>query len=129
MLYTVNLDELNYILSVSHSDKDSIDLDLDSMDLQHLNAYRIDEGIAILDQVKLAELIAQEERQQKDDQITELIRQLEATNDDMLDFVERLCGLNNPLTFISDLIALMKNYSALVLARQNIRQQIKELKK
>ena len=129
MLYTINLDDNNYILSLSHTKNDNIEVDPESLELKYLNAYQLIEGMPVLNEERKAELIANEEQKQKEEQIAELIRQLEATNDDMLDFVEQLCSLNNPLTFINDLIALMKNYSALVLARQHIRQEIKELQK
>ena len=129
MLYTVNLDDSNYILSVAHTDNDNVELNLDEMELQYLSAYKLTDGSAALDLVKKAELIAEEAAREKQEQIEDLIQQLESTNDDMLGFVEDLFSLKNPVTFISDMFTLMKNYAALVANRQSIREQIKELKK
>lgn len=129
MLYTVSLDENNYILSVAHTQNDNVELDLESMELDYLNAYQLIKGKAVLDEKRKAELIAEKENQEKEEQITELVMQLESSNDEMLEFVEDLFSLKNPLTFISDMFALMKNYTSLVLARQEIRERIKELKK
>jgi len=129
MLYTVNLDDNNYILSVAHTDHDDVELNLDSMELEYLSAYKLTDGSAVLDLVKKAELIAEEQAKAKQEQIEELVAQLESTNDDMLDFVEKLFTLKNPLTFIADMINLMKDYATLVANRQDIREQIKELGK
>lgn len=129
MLYTVNLDDNNYILSVAHTDNDNVELNLDDMEYQYLSAYKLMDGSAVLDLVKKAELIAEDAAREKQEQIEVLIHQLESTNDDMLGFLEDLFTLKNPLTFISDMFALMKNYTSLVAARQEIREQIKELRK
>lgn len=129
MLYTVITDKDSYIINISHTNNDNIDIDIESIEPLYLSAYRLLDGSIVLDENRKAQIIEEKEREEKNRQIEELINQLESTNDDMLDFVEQLCSLNNPLTFVADLIALMKNYSALVLARQNIRQEIKELQK
>ena len=57
----------------------------------------------------------------------DLVAQLKATDEDMLDFVERLFSFKNPLTFIADMIGLMKDYATLVATRQSIREQIRRL--
>lgn len=129
MLYTVSLDSSNYILSVAHTKNDDTELNLEEMELEYLSAYKMTDGSAVLDLVKKAELIAEEAAREKQEQIDDLIQQLESSNDEMLEFVEDLFSLKNPLTFISDMFTLMKNYTALVTERQSIRQQIKELQK
>ena len=129
MLYTVSLNENNYIMSVGHTSNDNVELDLDSMELEYLNAYQLLEGVAVLDEEKKAEIIAQNEEQEKQMQIFSLLEQLHQTDEDMLDFVERLFSFKNPLTFIADMINLMKDYATLVATRQGIREQIKNLRK
>ena len=128
MLYTVSLNENNYIMSVGHTSNDNVELDLDSMELEYLNAYQLLEGVAVLDEEKKAEIIAQNEEQEKQMEIITLTEQLKATDEDMLDFVERLFSFKNPLTFIADMINLMKDYATLVANRQSIREQIRRLK-
>ena len=129
MKYTVSLDENNYILSVAHTQHDDTELNLEEMELEYLGAYQLIEGVATLDEEKKAELIAQEEEQEKQIEIMNLSLQLQSTNTDMLDFLEQLFTLKNPLTFISDMFNLMKNYTTLVATRQSLREQIKELQK
>ena len=127
MLYTVSLDENNYIMSVGHTSNDNVELDLESMELEYLNAYQLVEGQAVLDEERKAEIIAQNEEQAKQMEIITLTEQLKATDEDMLDFVERLFSFKNPLTFIADMINLMKDYATLVSNRQSIREQIRRL--
>lgn len=126
MLYTVNLDENGYILSISNTEYDSVELDLDTMELEYLNAYQIIDGKAVLDEKRKAELIKEEQQREKDEEIAKLVEELKATDEDMLDFLERLFSFKNPLTFISDMISLMKEYATLVANRQQIRKEIKE---
>ena len=127
MLYTVSLDENNYIMSVGHTTNDNVELDLESMELEYLNAYQLVEGVAVLNEERKAEIIAQNEEQEKEMEIMDLVAQLKATDEDMLDFVERLFSFKNPLTFIADMIGLMKDYATLVATRQSIREQIRRL--
>ena len=127
MLYTVSLDENNYIMSVGHTSNDNVELDLESMELEYLNAYQLVEGQAVLDEERKAEIIAQNEEQAKQMEIITLTEQLKATDEDMLDFVERLFSFKNPLTFIADMINLMKDYATLVSNRQSIREQLRRL--
>lgn len=128
MLYTVSLDENNYIMSVGHTSNDTVELDLESMELEYLNAYQLIEGQAVLDEEKKAEIIAENEEQEKQMEIITLTEQLKQTDEDMLDFLERLFSFKNPLTFLTDMINLMKDYATLVATRQDIREQIRRLK-
>ena len=128
MLYTVSLDENNYILSVAHTAHDDTELNLEEMELEYLGAYQLIEGAVTLDENKKEKLIAEAEEVEKQEEILTLTDQLHATDEDLLAFLEDLFSLKNPLTFISDMINLMKNYSTLVANRLAIRQQIEELK-
>lgn len=129
MLYTVNKDENNFILSVSHTANDDTELDLDKMDLKYLNAYKMTESGAVLDEVKKALIIADEEAQEKAQHIMELWEELHSTDEDLFSFVEDIFTLKNPLTFITDLISLMTKYATLVAQRQAIRKEIGDLQK
>ena len=65
MLYTVNLDNNNFILSVAHTANDNTELDLDSMELDYLEAYQLINGQAVLNQERKEEIIAEREAQEK----------------------------------------------------------------
>lgn len=128
MLYTVSLDKDDFILSVAHTKNDSVSLNLEDMELEYLSAYQLINNEAVLNEERKAELIAEKENQEKEEQITELVMQLESSTDDLLEFIEDLFTLKNPLTFAADLFELRKNYKALVENRKSIREKIKKLK-
>ena len=62
MKYTLNLDKDNYVLSIAHTPNDNIELDLSSVDLKHISCYRLINNTLVLDETKLSETIAKEER-------------------------------------------------------------------
>ena len=59
--YTLNLDSNNYILSIAHTPKDSVELDLSKYDLSHLSCYRFINGELVLDEEKASRLKEEEE--------------------------------------------------------------------
>lgn len=126
-MFTINLDKDNYILSISHTQNDNVNIDLSTLDLRYLNAYKYENSEIILDEKKKAQLIVEEEAREKADEIAELKEQLQGTDEDILAMLEDIGSLTNPLTFVADLIALVKKYATLIAERKNIREQIKEL--
>ena len=87
MLYTVNLDDNGYILSVAHTSHDNVELDLKEIHLEYLNAYQLKDGKPVLDEKRKEELIADQGELSRNEQIQKLILQLESSNDEMLEFV------------------------------------------
>lgn len=61
-LYTLNLDTDNYVLSIAHTQKDNVELDLSKYDLTHLSCYRLINGVLILDEAKVSRVRAEEEK-------------------------------------------------------------------
>lgn len=133
MLYTVNVDNSGYILSVSHTSNDNIDLDLDAMDLNYLNAYKLVDDIPIMDEVRKAEMIAAKDERAKQTEISELKASLDATDYIMAETFEQIMSLDNAVTFIVDIIRILKEFSqtyAETIANRKLwRQRIKELEK
>lgn len=127
MLYTLNLDKDNYILSIAHTKFDNVELDIDKIDLEYLQAYKYENKTVTLDENKKAELKKAYEQETKNNEINLLKIQLAQSDDDLLSFIEDWFSLKNPLTFISDMFALMKNYTSIVTERRSIRARIKEL--
>lgn len=78
MLYTVNLDENNFILSVAHTKNDNVELNLEEMELEYLSAYQLVEGKAILNEERKAELIAEEEERKRKEQEPTDLEKMEA---------------------------------------------------
>ena len=60
--FTLNLDKNNYVLSISHTKNDNIELDLSKYDLTNLSCYKYINGELVLDTEKLAEIEALKEK-------------------------------------------------------------------
>ena len=131
MLYTVNTDKDNYILSISHTNNDNVELDIDAINPSYLNAYQIIEGALLLNEEKKKDILAQNERLAKDEEIEELKKKLADTDYIMAETFESIMALNNPVTFIADFIKVLadfkQQYADAIANRKLWRQRIKEL--
>lgn len=131
MLYTVNIDMDGFILSVGHTKNDNTELDLNKMDLPHINAYKLSADGFVLDEQRLTELVQAEEQKAKDDEIAQLKEMLNQTDYIMAETFESIMALNNPVTFIADFIKVLvdfkQQYSKAIEDRKLWRQRIKEL--
>ena len=76
MIYTLSLDVNNYVLSIAHTQNDNIELDLSSIDLEHLSCYKFIRGSLILDENKLNELKQKENKAIVEEQMAALKREL-----------------------------------------------------
>ena len=132
MLYTLNLDKDKYILSISHTVNDDVELDLSEIDMLYLNAYRYEDGTVILDEERKAEIIAQDEKQAHDNHIADLKKYLNDTDYVIAETFEKVMSLNNAVTFIADFIKIMvefkTKYSDILTARQQARAEIEDNK-
>lgn len=132
-MYTVNLDNNGYILSISHTINDNMDIDISKIDLNYLNAYKVINSEVILDELKKAELIAEEVHRNAEKEISELKQKLNETDYIFAQELEEISSLSNPLTFITDFIKILMSYSAkykdVISNRKVWRERIKELEK
>lgn len=94
-LYTLNLDENNYVLSIAHTPNDNIELDLSEYDFRYLNAYQFVDGKLVLDEAKKQAIIetekAREEREEKPT-TEQRVDALETTTDDIILMMAELIG-------------------------------------
>lgn len=131
MLYTVTLDADRYIVSVSHTKDDSVDIDLDLLDLRYLNAYRLIDSEIILDEAKKAEMVAADAQKAIDEEIADLKQKLNESDYIVANTFEQVMSLDNALTFVADFIKIMadfrKKYADLIINRKNWRDRIEEL--
>lgn len=74
--YTLNLDVNNYVLSIAHTQNDNIELDLSSIDLEHLSCYQLIDGSLILDEKKLNESKQKENKLAIEEQMATLKQEL-----------------------------------------------------
>ena len=65
MLYTINLDKDNLVLSLAHTKNDNVELDLTDVDLDFLNAYQYFGSGLVLNQERKEEIIAEREKEEK----------------------------------------------------------------
>lgn len=133
MLYTVNTDNELYVLSISHTSNDNIELDLSLIDLKYLNAYKLIDNELILDQEKKQKLVEDEIIYNKTSRINELKILLNETDYICARAFEEVLALSNPLTFISDFIKILVKYSTeykeVIANRIAWRKEIQELEK
>ena len=130
MLYTVNTDKEGYIMSLSHTPKDSVELDLKGMELQYLSAYKILDGIAVLDEERKSQIIAEEEAEADAEHRLELKRYLKDTDYVVAETFEKVMSLNNAVTFIADFIKILvefrSKYADILQARQEAREELND---
>ena len=131
MNYYVVTDIEGYVQVIKHTNSkmDFIELDLEKYDLteDRIHAYKLGKNELIFDEEKYKQILDEKQKATDEKEVKSLTEQLKATDEDMLGFLEDMFSLKNPLTFVSDLFTLMKKYSMLVVARQQIRERIKEL--
>lgn len=113
MLYTLNLDTNNYVLSIAHTPNDNIELDLSIIDLAYLNAYQYLDGKLVLDEVKLKELKGEEDKRTKAEQIAELKKELADTDYEAIKYSEGW--------FTEE------EYAPIKAKRESLREQIRKL--
>ena len=133
MLYTVNIDQNGFVLSISHTNNDSIEIDIDSIEKRYLNAYQLSGNKLIMNQDRKNELIAEEQKTAKETEIVSLKKSLEDSDYIIAETFENVLALNNPVTFISDFIKIMvqfnSKYADVIANRKIWRDRIEELYK
>lgn len=131
-MFTVNLDKDKYILSISHTKNDNVEIDLSLLDMRYLNAYKLINSEIIFDEQKKAEMEQAETDRAKETEIAELERMLKDTDYIFSKELEEITALSNPVTFITDLIKILvayaKDYKDVIANRKNWRERIKELR-
>lgn len=132
MKYTLDLDEKNFVISVSNTVNDDFELDLDSLDLHYLHAYKKVDDKLILDKDKKAEIDKQDEQKIIDDEILDLQNKLTSTDYIMSRMLEEIMVLDKPLTFIADMIKVFisyaNKYKEQLANRKSWRKRIEELR-
>lgn len=115
--YTLNLDSKGFVLSIAHTAADNVELDLTAIDTAHIGAYQYTDGALVLDEGRLAEMLAAEKKAENDVEIARLKAELAATDYQIIKCSEcQLLGQDMPY----DAAALHEQ-------RQAIRDKINEL--
>ena len=134
--YYVEVDENNYVLAINQTGRyelDTIPLDLSKYDLagERMHTYQLINGTLIQDKIKLAKLIAEEENVKRQERIAYLKERLYETDYIMSRAYEEIMELENPLTWIADVIKIDIKYKKLYIEtlknRKEWRKEIEEL--
>ena len=100
-------DDDNYIMSIKSASDGPYSLPAD-LDLNYLNCYYLSEDKFLLDENKKKKVIEENSNQSE---IEDLKKKLNETDYIFAHELEEITALNNPLTFVTDLIAILVRYS------------------
>lgn len=135
MKYYVSMDSRGYVTSITHTGRiDYVELNLDDYDLTNgrIRAYKLGKNKLIFDEAEWK--MIQDENQHKADEkeIADLEQKLADTDYIFAKYCEELLSLDNPITWVSDVIKLnlkyMKQYSEVIKNRKKWRERIEELR-
>lgn len=133
MLYTVNTDKNNFVLSISHTPKDNIEINPETIDFRYIQAYQLEGNKLIMNQDRKNEIEEEIENEAKSTEIESLKKSLSDTDYIVSETFENVLALDNPVTFISDFIKILVQFNskyATVIANRKIwRDRIEELSK
>ena len=132
--YTVNTDDKGYVLSIAHTSSDSIEIDINLIEADFLNAYKLVDGSLVLDENRKSEIAKAAKKATDSERVRVLRAYLEETDSIFIDMMEEIMeSLSNPVTFVADMIKVFSkyntNYASVLLERQNAKAEIKELSK
>lgn len=130
MKYTITTEKDDYIASISHSKNDDVEIDIESIDLQHLGAYKYANGTVFLDETRREAMIIEENQRKHQEHIEVLKQFLKDTDYVVAETFEQVLVLNNPVTFITDIIKILvqfkSKYAAILEERANAREEIEK---
>ena len=135
MKYQVLTDRNGYVLSIKQTGTkmDFVSLDLDKYDLSdgRIFAYQLGKNTLIWDEKRWNELQAIEQQKADTKEINSLKEMLNSTDWIMAKWVEEILSLNNPLTWVADVIKInikyLKEYKQTIADRKAWRKRIEEL--
>lgn len=100
----------------------------EDFDIRYVYCYHLVDGQLVLDESRKA---AQIEKEMNKIEIEELKKQLSSTDFIFIQELEEISALDNPISFISDLIKILKSYTStykdVIADRKTWRDRIKEL--
>lgn len=133
MRYFVTVDSRGYVLSVTHTGtvRDYVELNLEEYDLEKIRAYRLGKNRLIFDAEEWARISNEAEYEADMKEIAELKAYLEETDFYSLRAWEEIMALNNPITWVADVIKITikysKSYKVVLANRINAWKRIDEL--
>lgn len=115
MKYYVTTDKRGYVLTVQHTGtfKDYVELDISKYDISKKRAYKLGKNELIFDSEEWERITAEKKKKEDEQEIATLKEYLNETDYITARVFEEIMSLNNPLTFIADVIKITTKYTAL----------------
>ena len=133
MKYYVTTDVRGYVLNITHTGtiKDYVELNLDEYDLEKKRAYKLGKNKLIFDPDEWAKISAEKEKTADFKEVDELLSFLYETDYIISRACEEILALNNPLTWVADVIRInikySKQYFETLAQRVKARNRIEEI--
>lgn len=135
MKYTVFLDGRGYVTNITQTGHDYVELNLDDYDFSNgrKRAYRLGRNVLIFDEQEYSRIQKASQTKQDEAEIKDLEQKLNDTDYIFARYSEEILALDNPLTWVADVIKLnlkySKEYSEAIKNRKKWRARIEELRK
>ena len=112
MLYTVKLDADKFILSIGHTANDDVEITNLDENKEYLTCCKLVGNLLVVDRDKKAEFDAKIKIEEIEKRKTELQTLLNESDYIIARTFEQIMSCTNPLTFITDIIAIITKFSA-----------------
>ena len=112
MLYTVKIDNDNFVLSVGHTSDDNTEINNLEENKEYLHCCKLVGNLLVLDRDKKAEFDAKIKKEEIEKRKNELQSLLNESDYIIARTFEQVMSCTNPLTFITDIIAIITKFSA-----------------
>lgn len=137
MKYEVITDLQGYVQIIRHTGtrRDFVALDLDKYDLteDRIYAYKLGKNELIFDEKRYQEILDAKQKKTDMEEIADLKGKLNSTDYIMAEYSEEILALDNPITWIADVIKINLKYAAkykeALADRKKWRKRIEELEK
>lgn len=131
MNYTINFDDNNFVLSIGHTSNDNIEIDnLDDIG-EYLTCCKVDGKKLVIDGAKKAEYDTAKSKEKTEERKRELHKLLDESDYLVDRTFEQVMSCTNPVTFISDVIAIVtkfgSKYGDVIANRQTWRDELEAM--
>lgn len=133
MKYTLNLDNDGFVLSIGHSIDDNVEIDNLYEIGEYLSCCKVEGKKLIIDTSKKAEYEAAKNKEKTEERKRELHKLLDESDYLVDRTFEQVMSCTNPVTFITDVIAIVTKfgtkYGDVIASRQTWRDELEKLEK
>lgn len=135
MKYTVFLDGRGYVTNITQTGHDYVELNLEDYDFSNgrKRAYRLGKNKLIFDEEEYKQILDAQQKEVNEKEIADLEQKLNDTDYIIARWGEEIVALDNPLTWVADVIKInikyATQYKEALQNRKKWRERIEELRK